>query len=1400
MSRKRIAWFAIGGAAAAILLAALAGLLVVRSSWFRERVHRLIVSEAETATGGRVEVGSFAFDWRRMRAEVGAFVIHGKEPADHAPLFRARSIAVGLKIVSVFRRKVDIEYLDVAAPEISLIVYPDGSTNVPEPKVKKPRRNAAETILDLAIGRFSLQNGAFAVVSEPGPKGAPSGSGLGAPSGSGSAPASTVSRTPFDLRGRNLNTRFAYELAGPRYRGEIHIQPLELNIADYAPTAAAIDLAVTIEKNRVGIASAALRTGDSRAELSGAMEDFASPRGSFQYQAQVSQADVARFLHTKLLESGTVQAGGNVVWKGGSDISVTGNWHAYNLEYRDAYVRLRDFRADGALAAVPGRVDVSGIRLSGFYVRPGRRIPVDGRIVSALVRAKVIELGGVALAGLGGSFHGKGRIEELNRFQVEGEIAGFQARRVVAVYSSEPLPWDGRASGPVHLEGSLRGKAVLRISANLAVTPEPGGPPVHGQVTAAYDTGARILDLGRSTLTLPSSRVDFSGALGREMRAHLETRDLNDLLPAIGESAASVPVALQNGVAVFDGTVTGPVEDPRIAGRLSASRFAYSGMDFDSLAGDVTASPQNVRMDNATLVRGALRAQFQAAVALREWKTEPESAIFGSASMSNAPVAEAAMLLNWKDAPLAGMLNTTAKAAGTVSHPILESDVEVSKGAYGGEPFDRFTAHAAYSANTLDVTSGRIVAGAKQASLTASYSHSAASFDTGRLRLHFVTNAVPLDQIATLEKSRPGILGTVHATADATFQIRPAAPGQRGVEILALDADAVAQGLQLTGQPLGDAHLTAKSQGQTLRAHLESDFANSAVRGDGEWRLEGDYPGTANITFSRLDFAQLRAWIAPSKGDAAAGLPVTGSAEGVLRIDGPALRPQALKAELRIPKFELAPAPGATPTAGAAAPLVLHNTGPVVVSMANSIVTIESARLQGRLTDVTVAGRALLDQKNPLDLRVNGRVDLGILQDFYPDLTSTGTASVNASVRGTFDSPQIAGRVDVQNGSATLADFPNGLSNANGVVAFSGSRATIEKLTAESGGGQIDITGFMGYGAGQNVGLHAEARQVRVRYPEGVSTVANANLNLTGTSDRSLLSGTITVLRTGFNPQSDFSSLLARSAEPVRTPSARTGLLGGLNFDIQVQTDPNVQVLSSLTQDIGVEANLRLRGTVSNPAVLGRVNITQGEVLFFGTRYAVNQGSIAFFNQVKVEPIVNIDLETKAKGIDVILTVSGPLGKLNLTPRSDPPLQFNEIVALLATGQAPTSDPALLARQTGEPQSWQQMGASALLGQAINSSPVAGRLQRFFGVSRLRIDPTLTGLEYNPQARITLEEQITPQLTFTYITVVNSSNPQVISVEWDVSKQWSVVAVREENGQFGLDFFFKRQFRSLFGK
>ncbi len=402
---------------------------------------------------------------------------------------------------------------------------------------------------------------------------------------------------------------------------------------------------------------------------------------------------------------------------------------------------------------------------------------------------------------------------------------------------------------------------------------------------------------------------------------------------------------------------------------------------------------------------------------------------------------------------------------------------------------------------------------------------------------------------------------------------------------------------------------------------------------------------------------------------------------------------------------------------------------------------------------------------------------------------------VNAGVRGSFSNPALNGTLELKGANLAVVDLPNGLSNANGTLVFNGNQATVRSLTAESGGGKVQMGGFGSFiNSTLAFRLRANAQGVRVRYPQGVSTLADANLTMVGTAARSVLSGAVTVDRLAFNPKTDLGSVLSSAAAPPETASGSTGFTSNLQFDVQIQTAPDIAFESSYTQSLEADANLHLRGTIANPVLLGRVNITQGDLTFFGNEYTINQGSIAFYNPVKLEPILNVDLETVARGVDVTVTFSGPVTKLNVSYRSDPPLAFSDLVALLATGRTP-NDATIAARQPTAPaQSWQQMGASALVGQAI-ANPVAGRLQRFFGVSSLKIDPTISGVTNNPQAKVTLQQQITPDLTFTYITDVANAEEQVIRVEWEFSRTWSAVAMRDENGEFGVDFLYKKHFK-----
>src|SRR5260370_25654124 len=97
--RSRLAVISGGAVLGLICVLAVTGVFILRSDWFREQVRERIVAEAEKATGGRVEIGSFDFKWSTMTARVNGFVIHGTEPAGSPPLLRVRSIPVLPKLV-----------------------------------------------------------------------------------------------------------------------------------------------------------------------------------------------------------------------------------------------------------------------------------------------------------------------------------------------------------------------------------------------------------------------------------------------------------------------------------------------------------------------------------------------------------------------------------------------------------------------------------------------------------------------------------------------------------------------------------------------------------------------------------------------------------------------------------------------------------------------------------------------------------------------------------------------------------------------------------------------------------------------------------------------------------------------------------------------------------------------------------------------------------------------------------------------------------------------------------------------------------------------------------------------------------------------------------------------------
>jgi translocation and assembly module TamB len=277
-----------------------------------------------------------------------------------------------------------------------------------------------------------------------------------------------------------------------------------------------------------------------------------------------------------------------------------------------------------------------------------------------------------------------------------------------------------------------------------------------------------------------------------------------------------------------------------------------------------------------------------------------------------------------------------------------------------------------------------------------------------------------------------------------------------------------------------------------------------------------------------------------------------------------------------------------------------------------------------------------------------------------------------------------------------------------------------------------------------------------------------------------------------FSPNTDVGTLLTVVGAQSAAPTGDNEFLTGLHLDIGVESAPNLQLSTALSRDVEAEIDLRLRGTPDHPILLGSLAANQGEIKVFGTKYSINRGDVEFVNAVKIEPVLDLDLETQARGITVDITISGTLGKLNINYRSDPPLQPRDIIALLTVGRTPRTSNVQNV-QAATDVSALQSGANTVLGQAV--SPVSNRLSRLFGITNIKIDPLVQGITNTPQARLTLEQQISRNITVTYVTNLSQTSEQIFRLEWALNRQFSVVALRDDNGEFGIDFQYKKRFK-----
>ena len=1303
----------------------LAIFFAIRSDWAREKVRARAIFEMEKATGARVEMKSFNFNYKTGVAALEGLVLHGSEPADAAPFFEAKSVRAGLKIISIFERKVDLDKLVIESPAISIIVGKDGSTNIPiPPAARKSPKSVVEEVLNLAVREFQVNDGTIQYAQQ---------------------------QYPLTLRGEHLNLKFDFESASRRYKGTVASSKVRVGAGKLEPFELDVASAVIVDGKQITISQAKLSTKHSSVVLDGAITPFPRLEGQFDASAKVSLSEVSSLIHSRMIEG---------------NIAVTGKLHWNSDNYR--------FNGNTAGAGLL-------IRAGGTVFR-SVTIKSDLAMTPGLIAAKQL-----AIFSPEGEFKGSAELSGYSRFLVDGKVSEISLEDLNREPGKKRLAWSGLVNGPIHAEGIVAASHVsdAKVTAQLSIVPAKGAIPLEGYVNLNYVQRANAVQVTDSYFSTPSSRLNVSGTLSEALRVTFTSKDLNDVLPALTLAGAEVPdglpVELKDGTAKFDGVVTGDLKSPHIVGSVAITNFVYDDIKYDQLTLDADATPFTLKATRILLIEDGMRASGNAVVPLRDWKLDETGALSAAITLNGAHVPHLLEQAGF-EIEAEGVLSGTATVVGTPRDPAVQAKVSIENASIEKEKFDRVQLDVHYSDGLVNVISGQASAGTSKFVFKGSYQRQ------GALKFDVTGSAIALSRwkaVRDLPRVIDGV-GELRAIGSGIVQAKQ-------FQLKTLDARLSVREFSLDKKKVGTLEVVAATGGSTLSLRADTTLNDSKIRLNGEWRLEAGYEGHGQLEFTPVSFATLQD-LQPAQ-DEQERWPIAGSISGSAAFSGPAFIPSKWKGEITLATLEARPQRRVRAAGAADRDLVLRNARPIKLGIDGNAITVRSAQLIGKQTNIEASGTFSFFDRSPWDMKLKGAMNLEVVKNFDSDILATGVATIDASVRGELRDPQLFGKLELKNASLFVQDVPNGLDKVNGTVLFVNKRATIDnRLTAESGGGAISLSGFVeSSGDELRYRLLASASRVRLRYPEGVSTIADFSLGLTGTSARSLLSGNISVVRSGFTPRTDIGSIIAQSGKASTTQETTSEFLRNMQFDVRIQTAPNVELQTSLTRDVQANADLRLRGSAVRPMLQGRVEVNQGEINFFGNKYSINRGVVSFFNSA--DPVIDMDLETRVRGVEVTINFSGPMNKLNVSYRSDPPLQSQEIIALLTVGRSPDSNQAIATAPAGQNQgNFLESTGNSLIGQAI-AAPVNSRLQRLFGVSRVKIDPQLTGFEGTPQARLTLEQQVSKDVTVTFVTNLNKTQQQIVRVEWDLNKHWSAVAVRDENGIFGLDFLYKRRFK-----
>ena len=283
---------------------------------------------------GRVEIGGFHTIPFRLRVEVRNITIHGREAAGEVPYIHVDRLVARIKVRSALGIGLGFESLVLERPQVHVILYPNGTSNQPEPQVKTSHGSSVATLVSLSIGHLEVRHGALLWNDQ---------------------------KLPLEGAADDVSAELNYSLLPAlQYDGNLLIGKINTTFDGYRPVAWMTEAHFTLSHDHLEVQSLKATSGRSNLQANARLSNFRNPEIAGEYDLTLDLGEAGAVSRHGEVHSGMLQVSGKGSWSP-SQFASAGKLLVKDLDWHSESLNFHADSVSTQYSLDPQRLALSGI-------------------------------------------------------------------------------------------------------------------------------------------------------------------------------------------------------------------------------------------------------------------------------------------------------------------------------------------------------------------------------------------------------------------------------------------------------------------------------------------------------------------------------------------------------------------------------------------------------------------------------------------------------------------------------------------------------------------------------------------------------------------------------------------------------------------------------------------------------------------------------------------------------------------------------------------------------------------------------------------------------------------------------------------------------------------------------